>query len=47
MKYSVNLTYNQKKTYFDVEGSPSPYLLGIENRGMLGGKITNIDLTVG
>jgi len=46
MKYSINLTYSGQDTYFEVEGSPSPYVLSVENMGMPDGRLTNVDLVV-
>lgn len=46
MKYSINLTYSAQDTYFDVEGSPAPYVLSVENMGMPDGRLTNVDLVV-
>jgi len=47
MNYTTNLTYAGKEDYFDVEGSPSPYKLSVENLGTPGGQtIANVDLVV-
>lgn len=47
MKYTTNITYAGKETYFDIEGSPSPYVLTVENLGIPAGKnVANVDLIV-
>ena len=47
MNYSTNLTYIGKENYFDVEGSPTAYVLTVENLGIpVGQSKTNVDLGV-
>jgi hypothetical protein len=47
MKYTTNITYTGKETYFDIEGSPSPYVLTVENLGTQSGQsVANVDLVI-
>ena len=46
MNYTINLTYAGQKSSVSFEESPTPYTLTIENKGLVGGNINNIDLVV-
>jgi len=46
MTYGVNLTNDGKDDYISRDGSPTPYMLSIENNGKSSGDQTNVDLVV-